>query len=117
MLGVQALRYRVGCYLARLTTHRRLDGLEVQVLDRPHPYQGFGRCDDLPLEVLGERCFFSCASGAATLRALQIFSFTSITRSLVVRNLLYSVTSRSILDNSAPGRSCSVLVLPFILVV
>ena len=58
MVGVQALRHRVRRHFERFPAHCRLDGLEVEMLDRPHPYQRFDLRGDLPLELLGERRFF-----------------------------------------------------------
>ena len=49
MVGVQAPRHRVCRHLERFPARGGLDGLEVEVLDRPRPDQRFDFRGDLPL--------------------------------------------------------------------
>jgi hypothetical protein len=115
-VGVQALLDRPGCHPEHLSACGRLDGLHVPTIDRSRTYQGFDFGDDLVLEGVGERRFFSCPV-ASTGLASQMASLTSSNLPQVERKSRYVATSRSTFVSNGPGRSCKVLVLPSTLVV
>ena len=94
----------------------RLDGRHVPTIDLSRTYQGVDFGDDLVLEGVGERRFFSCPV-ASTGLASQMASLTSSNLPQVERKSRYVATSRSTFVSNGPGRSCKVLVLPSTLVV
>jgi hypothetical protein len=115
-VGVQALLDRSGRHTQRLPARGHLDGLHVPAIDRSGTYEGFDFGDDLSLERIGERRFFSCPV-ASTGLASQMASLMSSNLPQVARKSRYVATSRSTFVSNGPGRSCKVLVLPSTLVV
>jgi hypothetical protein len=76
-IGIQTLLDCPSRHTQRLPARGHLDGLQVPAIDRSWTYKGFDFGDNLALERIGERRFFSCPV-ASTGRASQMASLTSI---------------------------------------